>query len=78
MRSDDDGLALRSGRWVVRYLGEGEPPAADLALIRHTVVVLDTTSRMLLVEATPDQLAGLVRALPHWRTEKERSFTLVT
>jgi hypothetical protein len=63
---------------VVRYLGEGKPPAADLALIQRTVQVLDTASRMLLVEATPDQLAGLVRSLPHWRAARERSFTLVT
>jgi hypothetical protein len=70
-------MADLTGRWVVRYLGEGEPPPADVALIQRTVRVLDATARMLLVEATPEQLALLVRALPHWAAERERSFTLV-
>jgi hypothetical protein len=54
------------------------PPTADVALIQRTAHVLDTSTRMLLIEATPDQLASLVRALPHWTAERERPFTLVT
>jgi hypothetical protein len=77
MRPIDDRTAGLSGHWVVRYLGDGEPPPADVTLIQRTVHVLDTTARMLLIEATPDQLAGLIRALPHWTAERERSFTLV-
>ena len=49
----------------------------DVALIERTVHVLDAASRMLLVEATADQLASLVRALPHWKAVEERSFSLV-
>lgn len=64
--------------WVVRYDGDGEPLAADVAMIERTVRVLDRTARMLLVEATSDELASLVRALPHWKTAEERTFTLVT
>jgi hypothetical protein len=48
-----------------------------VTLIQRTVHVLDTTARMLLIEATPDQLASLIRTLPHWTAERERSFTLV-
>ena len=73
----DDPMAGLRDRWVVRYLGEGEPPTADVTLIQRTVPVLDTTARMLLIEATPDLLASLIRALPHWTAERERSFTLV-
>ena len=33
---------------------------------------------MLLVEATSDELASLIRALPQWKAAEERTFTLVT
>jgi hypothetical protein len=65
-------------RWVLRYVGEGEPPAADVSLVGHTVRVLDATARMLLVEATPEQVAMFVRTLPHWEAAEERAFTLVS
>jgi hypothetical protein len=65
-------------RWVLRYEGDGEPPAADVSLIGHAVRILDATDRMLLVEARSDQVAHLVRTLPQWHAAKERSFTLVT
>jgi hypothetical protein len=70
-------MARLSRRWVVRYLGEGEPPPADVALIARTVEVLDRTARMLLVEATPDQVTSLARALSRWKLTGERSLTLV-
>jgi NAD-dependent SIR2 family protein deacetylase len=73
-----DEMAGLRDRWVVRYLGEGEPPAAEVALIQRTVQVLDRTDRMLLVEGTSAQVASLARALPTWKTAKERLFTLAT
>ena len=37
MRPIDDRTAGLSGHWVVRYLGDGEPPPADVTLIQRTV-----------------------------------------
>ena len=72
------GTGWSRPHWVVRYGGDGEPPAADVAMIERTVRVLDRTAQMLLVEATSDELASLVRALPQWKAAEERTFTLVT
>jgi hypothetical protein len=49
-----------------------------VSLVGHTVRVLDATARMLLVEATPEQVAMFVRTLPHWEAAEERAFTLVS
>jgi hypothetical protein len=65
------------GRWVLRYREPNEPPAGDVDTIEHAVRVVERTARMLLIEATPDELADLVGALPHWTAAKERSSSLM-
>jgi hypothetical protein len=63
-------------RWVLRYLGPGRAPRADLSTIEHTVTVVDRTGTTLLVEATSDQITRLLAPLPSWTVTKERRFSL--
>jgi hypothetical protein len=55
-------------RFVLRYRGEGPKPDEDVARVHDLsdAVVLDSTSRMLVVEAEPEPLRDLVEALPDW------------
>jgi hypothetical protein len=53
---------------VLRYCGDGPKPDADVARVHELsdAVVVDSTSRMLLVEAEPQPLRELVDGLPDW------------
>jgi len=55
-------------RFVLRYLGEGRKPEADVARVEELgdAVIVDSSARMLLVEAEPEPLRDLVEALPDW------------
>jgi hypothetical protein len=66
------------GRYIVRYVGEGLRPSADVQRIRAApgLKVLDDSSRMLLVEGSPKSLKGLMGSLPGWTWVPERSIRL--
>lgn len=66
------------GRYIVRYVGTGLRPAADVQRIRATqeLTVLDDSSRMLLVEASEQQLSKVVGSMPGWTWSPERTIRL--
>ena len=59
---------MARNRFVLRYRGDGPKPDADVALVQELTdaVVLNSSSRMLLVEAEPEPLRDVVRGLPDW------------
>ena len=67
------------GRFILRYTGRGATPDSDLAQIRSApgITVLDGTSpRMLLVQASPETVRQLAKALPGWTYCKEQTIRL--
>ena len=70
----EEGAGLR--HYVFRYRGRGPAPAADIARIAGAVRVLDRASRMLLVEGSASQIAGLAAALPSWLVTEEHAFAI--
>ena len=67
-----------AGRFVLRYQGEGAKPEADVEQIRALAgaAVVDSSSRMLLVESDEEQLRGVVDALPDWVMAPEQTFAV--
>jgi hypothetical protein len=61
------------GRFILRFTGEGEPPAEDVRRIRELprAEVVDSSPRMLLVEAAAAPLDTLLRSLPAWSMSAE-------
>jgi len=61
---------------VLRYRGSGAPPAADLARVRSLegAQVVDSSPRMLVVEADPAQIAALADALADWIVAPEITY----
>ncbi|HJV08286.1 MAG TPA: hypothetical protein VJ653_01335 [Acidimicrobiales bacterium] len=59
---------MTRSRFVLRYRGDGPKPAEDVARVRGLTdaVVVDSTSRMLVVEAEPGPLRDLVDGLGDW------------
>ena len=55
-------------RFVLRYQGDGTPPAADVARVQGMpgVDVVDSSPQMLLVEGAPEPLRELVDDMPDW------------
>jgi len=70
--------AVARTRFVLRYRGEGAKPDADVARVRKLadVVVLDSSSRMLLVESEPEALRELVDGLPDWVMGPEQTYAV--
>lgn len=71
---DGDAAGLR--HYIVRYRGRGPAPAGDVARIVRAVHVLDHVARMLLVEGSASQMAGLAAELPCWLVREERAFAV--
>jgi hypothetical protein len=65
-------------RYIVRYVGEGLRPTADMRRIRSApgLTVLDASSRMMLVETTAGSLKSLMSAMPGWTCTPERKIRL--
>ena len=66
-------------RFIVRYVGTGPKPASDVQRIRaaeELTVLDDSSSRMLLVEASEERVKKLVGSMPGWIWSPERSFRL--
>ena len=66
------------GRYIVRYVGEGLRPSADLQRILTApgLTVLDDTPRMMLVEAGARSLKSLIGSMPGWTCAPERAIPL--
>jgi len=63
-------------RFVLRYGGDGPKPEADVERVRALTgaVVVDSSSRMLLVDSYPEQLRDLVESLPGWVMAPEQTY----
>jgi hypothetical protein len=59
---------MARSRFVLRYRGDGPAPAADVERVHGLpgAVVVNSTARMLLVEAQAGPLRDLVESLPNW------------
>ena len=59
---------MARSRFVLSYKGEGKKPEADVARVKELTdaVVVDSTSRMLLVDCDSEPLRELVDTLPDW------------
>ena len=65
-------------RFILRYRGPGAAPAGDLAQLRglEDAVVVDASSRMLLVESEPEALRSVVDDLPDWIMAPDQGYSL--
>lgn len=61
---------------MLRYRGSGPPPADDVARVhaRDDTVVVDSSARMLVVEADPKVIGELAEALPDWIVAPEMTY----
>ena len=61
--------------YILRFRGAGPIPAKDMERIRSLkgLNVLDSTSRMLLVDAPDDELKSLVDSMQEWVLSQERT-----
>jgi hypothetical protein len=55
-------------RFVLRYRGDGPKPDADVARLQQLAdaVIVNSSARMLEVEAEPEPLRDVVDTLPDW------------
>ena len=69
---------MSTGRYILRFRGKGPIPANDVESIRSLkgLNVVDSTSRMLLVEAPKDELKSLIASMPEWILSEERTVPL--
>ena len=60
-------------RFILRFTGPGEVPREDLARIRAlpAAKIIDSSARMLLVEAPLDRITQLLRDLSNWTMSPE-------
>jgi len=65
-------------RFILRIQGKGAISSADIEHVRAlpNVKVLDTSSRMLLVEGPEDELKRQMASMPGWIMSPERVFSL--
>jgi hypothetical protein len=67
------------GRFILRFRGQGAKPHEHVARIRalaDTVVLDDSSPRMLLVEGSEEALQDLLASLPGWVLSAERKLSL--
>lgn len=65
-------------RFIVRFRGTGPKPAGDVERIRAVpeTTVLDDSGRMLLVEASEEELKTLIESMPGWMMTREQMIPL--
>jgi hypothetical protein len=68
--------AVTRSRFVLRYRGDGPKPDADVARLEALAdaVIVHSSARMLVVEATPQPLRDLVDTLPGWVMGPDMSY----
>lgn len=66
---------MANRRFILRFTGTGSIPSADIERIRALpgIDVIDSTSRMLLVEAPEDEVMSLVQSMPEWVLSPEQT-----
>ncbi len=66
------------GRFILRFRGTGSIPPEDTERIRALpgTDVIDSTSRMLLVEAPDDEVRALVELMPEWVLSPEQTVSV--
>jgi hypothetical protein len=59
---------VATGRYVLRYRGEGDKPAGDVAHLRAApdATVVNESPKMVVVEGEPEALGRLVDSMPGW------------
>lgn len=69
---------MDKARFILRYRGDGSKPAADVDQVRRLpgTVVVNDSSRMLLVESDPEPLRRLVESLPQWVMAPEQTYAV--
>jgi len=69
---------MAKDRFVLRYRGEGAAPDGDVARVQGLpgAVVVDSSTRMLLVESHSEPLRRLVDSLPDWVLAPEQTYAL--
>ena len=69
---------MATGRFILRFRGTGSIPAEDIERIRALpdVNIVDSTSRMLLVDAPQNELKSFVSSTPEWIMSEERTVLL--
>ena len=67
-------------RYVVRFNGQGSPPASAREHIRAhpETKVVDESERMVLIDAPQSAADALNKALPEWSVTPERTIPLPT
>jgi hypothetical protein len=68
--------AVARSRFILRYRGDGPKPAADVAKLEELedLVIVNSSARMLEVEARPEPLRDLVDSLPDWMMGPDISY----
>lgn len=61
------------GRFILRYRGQGSIPDEDLARIRSLsdAQIIDSTPRMLLIEAPDQELKSALSSMSEWIVTEE-------
>lgn len=69
---------MAKARFVLRYRGEGATPEADVDRVRELddATVVDSSSRMLLVDSHAEPLRRLVDTLPDWVMASEQTYAV--
>lgn len=68
-------------RFVLRFRGEGRAPRADVALLEaqgEVTIIEFAPPRLMLVRATERRLRVVLRRLPKWEMNAERTVRLPT
>ena len=69
---------MAKSRFVLRYRGEGVVPQGDVTRVQELpgAVVVDSSAKMLVVDAEAEPLRALVDGLPEWVLAPEQSFVV--
>jgi hypothetical protein len=69
---------MATGKFILRFRGSGDIPAEDVKHISALpdVNIIDSTSRMLFVDAPQDELRSFISSMPEWVMVEERSVPL--
>ena len=69
---------MEKSRFIFRFRGTGPIPSEDLERIHALpeVDIVDSTSRMLLVQATEEDIKSLAQTMPEWVLSPEQTVSL--